>query len=83
MSLVPVCSSLAARPIAASDEAQAASTVKLVPPKSSRLAIRPGGDVHQHPGEAVLGPLRQPVEELLLEARMVVRCSDGSAERTV
>ena len=41
MSLLPSRSSLTAIPVAASDDAQAASTVKLVPPKSSRLAIRP------------------------------------------
>ena len=31
-----------------------------------------GGDVHQQPGEAVLGPLGQPLEQLLLQLRVGV-----------
>ena len=42
-----------------------------------------GDDVHQQPGEAVLGPLGQAVVQPLLELGSVVAEQCGSADRTV
>ncbi len=50
-SLVPPTSSLQATSTAANEEAQAASTVKLAPPRSSRLAIRPEITLASMPGK--------------------------------
>lgn len=49
-SLVPAASSLQATSTAASEEAQAASTVKLGPPRSRRFAIRPEITLASMPG---------------------------------
>ena len=48
--LLPVASSLHARSTAASDDAHAASTVKLEPPRSRRLAMRPEMTFDRMPG---------------------------------
>jgi hypothetical protein len=63
-SLVPASSSRAPRCTAAREEAQAASTVQFIPPRSKRLATRPavtltripGKESSVHGGRSCIGP---------------------------
>ncbi|MNS38738.1 hypothetical protein D3C72_709960 [compost metagenome] len=50
MSARPVCSSIVAMCAAESELPQAASTTQLVPPRSSRLAMRPATTLPRRPG---------------------------------
>ena len=83
MSLSPLCRSRTASVTAASDEPQAASTVKFAPPRSSRLAIRPAATFISSPGKlsSVHSGSRSPRSSMSRSPRSP--SSDGSAARTV
>ena len=67
-SLSPRYSSLTPIEIAENDDAHAASVTQLVPPRSSRLAIRPATTLPSRPGKVLSVQARMQVGDLLARA---------------